>query len=297
MKEIENCREEMSRKQYELNSTKEEKEPKTLAVWGPKPGDGASTVAKAAAELLWERRTEDTEKIVLLEYNTRTPYLKYQLGLDGRNLLDDMLPFISASKLTPDILGKYMVTIYNKEGLQFIGGIKRPELNGRYNHIHFNFLLDAVESISQKTVIDAGNIPDQAGTVTALKKADYILAVLQPSYVSKQCFKHCLSLFPALGINPDKVGIVYNRYSSQDEDPQVMAAGLNTAVLGTLNELGSEKNLTGHSWLLDDKGTKTVTAYRENLKNILEACRMLPPGESKKKGGLLPRFFVKGAIK
>ena len=276
-------------------TTQEEKGRKVLAVWGPKPGDGVSTVADAAAQLLWERRERETDKIILLDYNTRTPYLKFQLGLDGCNLLDDLLPFISASNLTTKILEKYMATIYNKEGLHFIGGIKRPEFDGRYDHIHFNSLLDAVCSLGQNTVIDAGNIPDRAGTVTALKKADYILAVMQPSYISKQCLKRSLSLFPALGINPNKVGIVYNRYRSEDEDPQVMAAGLNLPVLGTLNELGSEKHLTGNSWLLNYKGVKTVALFGESLKNILEACGMLPPSESKKKSGLLPRLFAKGA--
>lgn len=275
-----------------IDMIKTNSETNILAVWGPKPGDGVSMTAEAITQMLWERREKD-ELIGLLDYNTRTPYIKYRLGLDEYYLLDDLLPFISADKLTPEILSKYAVDIYQKIGMQFIGGIKRPEFNGRYNYIHFDSLLDTAKRLYHKTVIDAGNILDIAGTVTALKRADYILAVLQPSFVSKQCLKQSLSLFPALGINPNKVGIVYNRYQDNDEKPQIMVAGLNLEVLGTLNELGSDKNFMGHSWLLDDKRHKNISAYRENLKNILEACKILPAAESNKKVKILPRLFAR----
>lgn len=270
-------------------------EPKVLAVWGPKPGDGASMLADAVTQILWERRKSDIEMIGLLDFNTRIPYVKYRLDLDRYNILDELLPYISAEKLTPEILGKHAVNIHNKEGMQFIGGIKRPEFNGRYNSTHFNSLIDAAAILYDKTVIDAGNIPDLAGTVTALKRADYILAVLQPSYVSKQCLKHSLSLFPALDVDLSKIGIVYNRYQANDEDPQIMAAGLDLEVLGTLGDLGSEKNLMGHSWLIDDKGQKNIFSYYENIRSILEACKMLPVAENKKKMKMIPRLFVKEA--
>lgn len=276
-------------------NTTADNEPKILAVWGPKPGDGASMLAEAVTQILWERRKSDIETIGLLDYNTRTPYIKYRLSLDKYNLLDDLLPYISADKLTPEILGKYAVNIYHKEGIQFVGGIKRPEFNGRYNSTHFNRLIDAAAILYDKTIIDAGNIPDLAGTVTALKRADYILAVLQPSYVSKQCLKHSLSLFPALDIDSSKIGIIYNRYQANDEDPQIMAAGLNLEVLGTLSDLGSEKNLVGNSWLIDDKGQKNILSYYENTRSILEACKMLPVAENKKKMKIIPRLFAKEA--
>lgn len=265
---------------------------KTLAVWGPKPGDGATMVAEAITQMLWERR-KDNEQIMLLDYNTRTPHLKYRLGLDDLNILDELLPFISSSKLTPEILSEYAVNIYHKEGMQFLGGIRRPEFNGRYNYINFNSLLDTVESYYHKTVIDAGNFLDLAGTVTALQRADYVLAVLQPSYVSKQCLKQSLSFFSSLGINPNKVGIIYNRYRINDEEPQIMSKGLDLKVLGILNELDSDRNLLGHSWLIDKKEKKDISLFRGNLKNILEKCKALQIEECKMK--ILPRFFAWGA--
>ncbi|PKM86609.1 MAG: hypothetical protein CVU87_11630 [Firmicutes bacterium HGW-Firmicutes-12] len=277
------------------DGTKDEKEPTILAVWGPKPGDGTSTVAEAITQILWEKRSQMKSLIGLMDFNTRTPCMKYRLGLDKYNLLDDLLPFISAKKLTPEILANYAVEIYGKESLQFVGGIKRPEFKGRYTEVHFNILLDTAQELFHKTIIDAGNVLDQTGTVTALKRADYILAVMQPNFVSKQCLKYGLSLFPALGIDSNKIGIVYNRYQKHDEQPQIMTSGLNVEFLGTLEELGSEKDLIGATWLLDEKKQNRVSSYRDSLSSILVACRMLPVVERKKKGKLLPRFFAKEA--
>jgi Mrp family chromosome partitioning ATPase len=278
-----------------LDRTKDEKEPAILAVWGPKPGDGASTVAEAITQILWEKGPQMKSIIGLMDFNTRTPFMKYRLGLDKYNLLDDLLPFITAEELTPEILANYVVTVYGKERIQFVGGIKRPEFKGRYTDEHFNVLLDTAKEVFHKTIIDAGNVLDQAGTVTALKRADYILAVLHPSFVSKQCLKYGLSLFSALGIDSNKVGIVYNRYQKNDEEPLIMASGLNVEYLGTLNELGSEKNLIGCSWLIDEKKQYRVSSFRDSLSSILEACRMMPVVESKKKGKFFPDLFAKEA--
>lgn len=267
---------------------------KILAVWGPKPGDGTTMVAEAITQMLWEKR-KGNERIVLMDYNTRTPNLKYRLGLDDLNILDELLPFISSSKLTPEILVQHAVNIYQKEGVHFLGGIRRPEFNGRYNCTNFNKLLDTVESYYHKTVIDAGNILDLAGTVTALQRADYVLAVLQPSYISKQNLKQSRSFFPSLGINPNKIGIIFNRYRINDEEPKIMARGLDLKVLGILNELDSEKSHLEHSWLINTKEKKDISLYRENLKKILERCNILQIEECKEKIKILPRFFAWGA--
>jgi Flp pilus assembly CpaE family ATPase len=266
---------------------------KTIAVWSPKPGDGASFTADALAQLLWEERAEG-ELIGLLDCNTRTPWLKYRLGLDECVILDELLPLASAGCLTPEILCRHAGNICKKESLHFIGGIRRPEFN-RYSRLFFDILLDISQRVYTWTVLDAGNIPDQAGTVAALQRADYIITVLQPSYVSKQSLRHCRSLLTALEIDREKMGLVYNRYQVHDEEPQLMAAGLDYKVLGTLNELGREKNLSGYNWLFVDRGQKTVAAYRESLKNILEKSGLVTPRESKKKGGILPKLFARGA--
>lgn len=264
-----------------------------IAVWSPKPGDGASLTAEAIVQMLGEERAEG-ELVSLLDFNTRTPWLKYRLGLDECVILDELLPLISSGSLTPEMLCRHARPIYKKEELHFIGGINRPEFS-RYPRTFFESLLDTAQRVYDRVIIDAGNIPDSAGTMTALQRADYIIAVLQPSYISKQSLKHCLAILKALEVDRDKIGLVYNRYQAEDEDAQLMAASLDLKVLGTLNELGSAKNLSGYNWLTKDREKKTIAAYRESLRRILENCAILEPQESKKKGRMLPRLFARGA--
>lgn len=266
---------------------------KTIAAWSPKPGEGASFTADAIAQLLWEERTEG-EKVGLLDLNTRTPWLKYQLGLDECVILDELLPLISAEGLTPEILCSHARNIYKKENLHFIGGINRPEFS-RYNQTYFETLLDTAQCVYARTVLDAGNIPDLAGTITALQRADYIIVVLQPNYVAKHSLRHCLGILASWGIKKEKMGLVYNRYLPHDEEPQLMSVNLELKVLGVLNELGGAGNLSGYNWLLADKGQKAIAVYRENLRNILENSDILPEQQGKKKGSILPRFFAQGA--
>lgn len=263
--------------------------PNVVAIWSPKPGDGASLTAEAVSHVLYKNRTEEQKYIGLVDFNILRPYLKYRLGLDNSTVIDKLLPYIAAGSLTPDILLEYAPSINKQDKFRFIGGISRPELNKRYNATQFNIIMETARKFFSKTVINAGSSLDNVGTITALKNADLIIAVVQPNYLSKRCFKQALSLFPALGINPNKIKLVINRYGEKELEVHVIVAGLEVEVLGILNDLGTEANIIEEIPLWERKDNKNVIDYLNFLQDILEQCGLTVPREKEKKKKLLVR--------
>ncbi len=283
----------ISRLLYAIKSTARQK-PTVAALWSPKPGDGASLTCEGLARLLWQCRDNDGDAVGVLDFNIKTPCLKYRLGLDDKVVIDELLPYISGGSLTPDILREYAKEIQKKSGFYFVGGIERPELYSRYNSTHFNTILDVAGVLFSKTIIDAGSILDNAGTVTALKNAEIIFAVLQPDYVSRQCLKRSIGLFPAYGIDPNKVKVLINRHHPElGVGAEVVLKGLNLELAGVLPDIGSSAYRSGESSLFDNQHDRAVLAYISALRDVLEKYGLVT-GEKKKKGGLMPRIFARG---
>jgi len=284
----------ISRLLYEIKRVESQRQ-KVVAVWSPKSGDGASLTCEAMTQLLWQCRDNNQDSIGMLDFNVKSPWLKYRLELDEKVIIDELLPYISAGSLTPEVLRKYSREIRKKTGLCFVGGIGRPELYNRYNSTQFNTILNIAGALFRQIVIDAGSLLDNAGTVTALKNADLIFAVLQPDYVSRQCLKQSMGLFPAYGIDPNKVKILINWHHPQlSEEPAAVIKGLNLEMAGSLPDIGISVYRSGGTLLFDNQHDRAVLAYMSTLRDVLQKYGLVTD-TSKKKTGLMPRIFARGA--
>jgi len=265
-----------------------------IAVWSPKPGDGASLTCEAMAQLLWSSRADSEETVGVVDFDIKAPGLKYRFGFEDKDVLDELLPYVASGALTPGILRKYARETRKKKGLCFIGGTARPELCNRYNSTHFNSILGVAARSFDVTLIDAGSLLDSAGTVAALQNAALVFAVIQPDYLSGQCLRHALSLFPAYGIDPQKVRVLLNRFRPDlGWDPQAAVGGLGLKLAGTLPDLGSGACRGGDSPLFENQHDKAVSAYVSALRDVFEECGIAASGA--KKRGTLPRIFSRGA--
>lgn len=282
----------LSRSLYNL-AEKEiwETEPRVVAIWSPKPGDGSSLVTEAASYVLCDHRVHEECLIGVLDFHLQRPFLKYRYQLDESMTIDDLMPYISSGTLSPEILKIIANSVVKKRGLKFIGGIARPELFGRYGYIHFNSLIDTARRTFYKTVIDAGGDLCNPGTVTALKNADLILTVMQPNYVSKICLKHSIELFPTLGINPNKVKLVLNKFRNQgSEDPKVIMSGINIELLGTLADLGPDADKPGEPSVFSGSGSRAAVMFKAKLKDIIGPAPSMAAKEEGRKGTLCKIF-------
>ena len=277
--------------------------PAVIAVWSPKSGDGATLTTEALTNMMFSQKEKggltggSDFNMGVLDFNLKAPYLKLRYGCDDSTVIDDLIPYVAGSILNAEILGEYSKKI--REGLHFIGGVRRPELYDKYNATHFNKLLEASKEYFTQVFVDAGSTLDNAGTVTGLKNADVILAIMQPNYISKYALKESLRLFPAYGINPNKVKLVLNRYVPDVFDTaEIIGAGLNLFIAGTLPELGPEASIISKNSIFEDKGKKRVAAYNQALLEICKEaglCLESDNDKAKKKGisKLLPRRLAK----
>lgn len=288
----------ISQKIYRLMQERESTDtPSMIAVWSPKPGDGGSLAAEALTSAFWEKRgKEDT--IALMDFNLRTPFLKHRLKLEEANILDELLPYFDADCLTGGLLMDHACAVWQREGIRFVGGIRRPELKRRFNAMFFYQIMRAAGQCFAKTVIDAGNILDHPGTVMALKNADVILAVIQPNDVSRVCLQSSMQLFPALGINPNKTRVLLNRYTPETVfPPKITAGGVNLEVLGCLPDLGPEANSIGGEAVFITKRSKETKQFLERLQQSLAKLGLHSGEEKNKKAGLWPQLFSKNGVR
>jgi MinD-like ATPase involved in chromosome partitioning or flagellar assembly len=288
---------ELSRALYEISESVAIKDtPSLVAVWSPKPGDGASFTTEAVSYALWKNREKEEEAVGVLDFDIKTPFLKYRFGLEESSVIDSLLPYIEAGKLSPEIVYDYAPRIARKVGLGFIGGIKRPEFYRRYNAIHFNAICDTTRCLYSKVVVDAGNVLDNAGTITALKNADLILALIQPDPISYHCLIEGLEQFPAYGINPNKVNVIVNRvWSALEEDYRGITTGLRVKTAGCLRDLGSHA-LTARKkplFFQHHSPSKEMTTYLQSLQNILTSCGLVNTAKESNKQGLLQKLLVR----
>lgn len=287
----------LSKTIYEVTSTTTSNRNATLiAVWSPKAGDGCSFTAIHLAAAM--RDIVDREdKVGLLDLNLKTSGLKYQLTFDDAQIIDELLPYVAAGRLTPEIMLECSKEMFRKDsGIWYIGGIAKPELYDQYTALQIHYIIENAKKLFHKTIIDAGSYLDNAGTITALKEADIIYAVIHPTYVSQQILKGMLDLLPMYGINPAKVTVIINRYSPEavGDSPEIILANLNVSLAGTLPELGHEaiSAVNSNRTVLREIGKRTITQYNTTIKSILASLE--PTVETKK--NLLSRIKnVRGA--
>lgn len=280
---------------YEIHRKgREEKEPRVVAVWSPKPGDGASLVTEVVSYVLCENRENQGDLIGVLDCNLRRPFLKYRYGLDESTALDDLLPYINSGTLSPEILKAAALQVEKMKGLKFIGGMTRPELFERYSGRHINILLDNARKAFAKIVTDAGGGLDNTGTVAALQEADLILTVMQPSYISKICLQLSLELFSSLGIIPNKLKIVLNRMTElPEEHSHIVVPGMSLELLGTLSDLGREADRPGHLAAYSGSGHRFLGPIAGKIREIFYPVSYQSVREEGGKGKLY-RIITRG---
>lgn len=249
-----------------------------FAVWTPKAGDGGSFTAVHLAETL--RNVGGNEKIGLLDFDIKSDSLKYQLGLDSACLIDELLPYIAAGKLSAPLMLECAREVIKKgSNIWFVGGISQPGMYARYSFLQLHFIIKTAKSLFAKTIIDAGSLLDNAGTICALKEADVILAVLNPSYVSKQMLQRSLEKFPLMGINPGKVKIIINRFSPEiiGQNPKVIVEGLDIDLVGLLPDLGLEGfvAVNGNRTICGEK-KKALLNYNTAMNDMLSKLEIIP---------------------
>jgi len=176
---------------------------RSLAVFSPRGGVGASTLALNLAVALYE---DTGARVLLMEGKFFFGHLDVMLNLRGRNTIADLLPHASAldEGLVREVVCDHATGIkvlLAPSDLQVGQGVRPDDIYS---------ILVGLQKFFDYVIIDVGSYLTE-NTVTLMDTADRIMMVATPDLASLHDTSRFIQLSRSLGYSPDKLMIVLNR--------------------------------------------------------------------------------------
>jgi pilus assembly protein CpaE len=184
---------------------------KLIAVYSPKGGTGASTVAVNLAVFLAKQR----QRTVLIDGNFQFGDVAVMLNLKTSTTILDLLDRIE--DLDADLVNSVAAT--HKTGLRILTAPARPEMAELVTPSRLAQLLTILLNHYDFIVVDADSSLTEA-TLAVLDGADSVVLVTQPRLASLKNASLFLDLVRGLGYAHDKVALVVNQ-SKNDQKVSV----------------------------------------------------------------------------
>ena len=176
---------------------------RSLAVFSPRGGVGASTLALNLAVALYE---DTGARVLLMEGKFFFGHLDVMLNLRGRNTIADLLPHASAldEGLVREVVCDHATGIkvlLAPSDLQVGQGVRPDDIYS---------ILVGLQKFFDYVIIDVGSYLTE-NTVTLMDTADRIMMVATPDLASLHDTSRFIQLSRSLGYSPEKLMIVLNR--------------------------------------------------------------------------------------
>lgn len=207
--------------------------PLMVAVWSPKGGDGATSIATRLALYA----SNQGISVGLYDFNLMHSHVAFQYNLDIKEGLER---FLSQSDLEPDWTTVMKVMQEHRhQGIHVFPGLPRhPELADRVNKAWFDTIFENTRNHFTLSIFDLHPDLDKLPTFLALKQSPIILTVAtQDSSSIHEALKQ-LSILRRLNIPSRRVRLVLNRYMRgiQNLDASDIGEYLNVPVMATIPE-------------------------------------------------------------
>ena len=176
---------------------------RSLAVFSPRGGVGASTIALNLAISLYE---DTGARVLLMEGKFFFGHLDVMLNIRARNTIADLLPHANAldENLVREVVNEHasgIKVLLAPSDLQVGQGVRPDDTYSVFTNLQRFF---------DYTIIDVGSYLTE-NTVTLMDSADKILLVATPDLASLHDTSRFIQLSRSLGYPPDKILIVLNR--------------------------------------------------------------------------------------
>ena len=181
----------------------ETKPMRSIAVFSPRGGVGASTVALNLAIAMHE---DTGARVLLMEGKFFFGHLAVMLNIRARNTIADLLPHASSldEGLVRDVVTEHasgIGVLLAPTDLQVGQGVRPDDV--------YSMLVN-LERFFDYIVIDVGSYLTE-NTVTLMDTADKIMLVTTPDLASLHDASNFIQLSRSLGYPPDKIMIILNR--------------------------------------------------------------------------------------
>ena len=166
-----------------MNITDTSEAGKVYTFWSPKAGSGASFLARETAK----QGAALGKRVILVDWDFRTPSLTAQLsGRDTIHCLDNILPAAVSQNLTQELLSSY--TLQKPEGYYFLAGLSNTDSAFDIGSQGTETILSMLREVFDAVIIDCNCYIDNAGTLTALVRADRVFLVTEKSFDAFRCY-------------------------------------------------------------------------------------------------------------
>ena len=176
---------------------------RTIAVFSPKGGSGATTIATNIAVV---RARQRPDRVVLIDLDLQFGSAATHLNLDVRSSLAEIVQDESALR-DAELLRTY--TLRHDTGLQVIAAPPSPELAELIEPRHVSPLLETAIAAYESVIVDAGSVLSER-TMVVLDAADGIVIPVQPEMAALKAVHSFLDYLNEIGSASEKTTFVLN---------------------------------------------------------------------------------------
>jgi pilus assembly protein CpaE len=180
---------------------------KIIMVYSPKGGTGCTTIAVNLAVAF---HNQDT-KVVIVDANMQFGDVAIFLNEQGKNTILDLAPRVD--ELDPEIVDSVMIK-NAATGIHILASPSRPENAEKVNSDEFTKLVRYLCQLYAYVIIDTSVYLNDI-TLAVLDVADAVVLVTTQDIPSIKNDRLFLDLMTTMGILPDKIAFVMNRFDKR----------------------------------------------------------------------------------
>ena len=180
---------------------------KIIMIYSPKGGTGCTTIAVNLAVAF---HNQDT-KVVIVDANMQFGDVAIFLNEQGKNTILDLVPRVD--ELDPEIVDNVMLK-NAATGIHILASPSRPENAEKVNSDEFTKLLRYLCQLYAYVIVDTSVYLNDI-TLAVLDVADAVVLVTTQDIPSIKNDRLFLDLMTTMGILPDKIAFVMNRFDKR----------------------------------------------------------------------------------
>ncbi|HMD88569.1 MAG TPA: response regulator, partial [Anaerolineaceae bacterium] len=180
---------------------------KIIAVYSPKGGTGATTIAVNLALAL---KTEEN-KVALIDANLQFGDVAVLLNEQAKNSVLDLTPRVD--ELDPEVIEDVFIN-HAASGIRVLAAPPRPEMAESVVADQFNKLIQYLRQIFTYIVIDAASYLTDV-VLSGIETADQVILVTTQDIPSIKNCSAFLNLADGIGVKRDRIIFIMNRYDKR----------------------------------------------------------------------------------
>ena len=185
-----------------------------------------------SANLSHYLKKETNQRVALVDFNLKNPYLGKGLTDDTVHGIDNLLDKIDGDGLTGELFKENMVTL--KNGVDLLQGTQMIGKHHLFQPTHISVMVDQLKALYDYVVIAVSPQADNVGTIQGISEADHLVLVGRDNIANRATFNRTYQMITQYKHNTADVGFIYNM-KSEPKGISEYVQDKNLTVLGLID--------------------------------------------------------------